>query len=199
MTVAHEEESSLIQVPGCPPREFPGYLLGGVSTQIRDQPRWLEISLYKVTDGTGRYVLHMCGASVVYHKHNGPCNTGVPTSARDMPLDAEPCKICRPGIIPEEQPTSIFSAAEEFFFENLDTDGEDSLLRADDLWDLEQDRYTTYVCKNAEDVVDRLRKPRNSKKQEEGGTLSAPAQRLLDLVAPKDQDIARVVRGVRKI
>ncbi len=163
--------------------EFPGYLLGEVSTQIRNQPRWLEISLYKVMDGTGRYILHLCGASVVYHKHNGPCNTGVPTTAEDMPLDAEPCKICHPERIPDVE---------------SDVEYEDWDETEDPLWDLEQDRYTTYRCKNASEVVERLRKPRN-RKNDDGGTLSAPAQRLLDLVSPLDESIAEIVHTVERI
>lgn len=170
----------IIQIPDAGRTlQFYGHLLGGVSTQIRNQPRWLEISLYKVTDGTGRYILHLCGASVVYHRHDGPCNTGVPTKEPDMPLDAEPCRICRPSPVP--------SAVTRL---NLD--------RVLGVWDLEQDRYTTYVCKNADEVVDRLRKPRN-RKHDDAGTLSAPAQRLLDLVAPLDDNFADLVSAVERI
>ncbi len=169
-TAPEGAETPIIRVPGAPGLEFPGRLLGEVSTQIRDQPRWLEISLYKVADGTGRYVLHLCGASVVYHKHNGTCNTGVPTSAAKMPLDAEACKVCRPGPV----------------------------IEALAVWDLEQDRYTTYKCKNAEEVIGRLRKPRNRKHDDEG-TLSAPAQRLLDLVAPQDAGIAEILEAVERL
>ncbi len=168
-------ETEVVRVPGAPGLEFPGFLLGEVSTQIRDNPRWLEISLYKVSDGTGRYVLHLCGASVVYHKHNSPCNTGVPTSAVKMPLDAEPCKVCQPGMVPEAG----------------------DLIRLG-VWDLEQDRYTTYKCRSAEEVIDTLRKPRN-RKYPDGGTLSAPAQRLLDLVAPKDAGIAQIMQAVERL
>jgi hypothetical protein len=162
--------------------EFPGFLLGEVSTQIRDNPRWLEISLYKVTDGTGRYVLHLCGASVVYHRHNGSCNTGVPTPPERMPLDAEPCKVC--------QPPRVLDGEDDLFTWGLNSDSR--------LWDLEQDRYTTYTCRTAEAVVEQLRKPRNRKNSEDG-TLSAPAQRLLDLVSAVDENFARSRESVQRI
>lgn len=183
-------ETQVIRVPDAGRTlEFPGVLLGEVSTQIRDNPRWLEISLYKVTDGTGRYVLHLCGASVVYHRHKGPCNTGVPTLAAAMPLDAEPCRICRPSPIPDEESDLMAWSMDD------PVKGEGHWTP---LWDLEQDRYTTYRCKNAEEVVERLRKPRN-RKYDDSGTLSAPAQRLLDLVAPKDEDLARIVHAVERL
>jgi hypothetical protein len=156
--------------------EFHGSLLGQVSTQIRNQPRWLEISLYKVLDGTGRYVLHLCGASVVYHRHNGTCNTGVPTAADHMPLDGEPCRICQPVPVPEDPGSAVLGG----------------------LWDLETDRHTTFVCMSAEEVIEKLRKPRNQK-HVDGGTLSAPAQRLLDLVAPRDDNFARIRQAVQRI
>jgi hypothetical protein len=161
------------------PLEFSGTLLGEVSTQINRSPRWTEISLYKVTDGTQRYVLHSCGASVVYHKHNGPCNTGVPTHAEDMPLDGEPCRVCRPARVPDDP--------EEWYKEDL----------LGTQWDLETDRHTTHVCKDPKEVVEKLRFPRSNKIL--GGTLSGPAQRLLNMVAKHDPDIAAVLQEVQRI
>lgn len=154
--------------------EFKGELLGEISTETPDEPRWLEIELYRVTDGTNRYVLHLVGRSVVYHQYKGSCNRGVPASISEFPRDAEPCDKCHPP--------------------------EWADLPDDVKFDLEIDRHTTHVCDSPTDVVDHLKVPnRNGRNKTSVGTLSGPAQRLLDIIAPIDPDIAAVTSTVERL
>jgi hypothetical protein len=77
--------------------EFEGQLVADVTTELPDAPRWTEMDLYHLTDGTGRYVLHVVGRSVVYHRHDSECNSGTKTPLIDVPDDAEPCPNCHPS------------------------------------------------------------------------------------------------------
>jgi len=112
--------------------EFEGTMITNITTEVPDSPRWLELELYRLTDGTDRYVLHVVGRSVVFHLHDGPCNTGVETPFDQLPEDSEPCFKCKP-----------IRAVEEI-----------------DTVDLESDRHTVHVCDTAADVVSKLRLPR---------------------------------------
>jgi len=76
--------------------EFEGTLITNITTEVPESPRWLELELYRLTDGTDRYVLHVVGRSVVYHVHDGACNTGVAVDPQDLPEDSEPCFKCKP-------------------------------------------------------------------------------------------------------
>lgn len=78
--------------------EFVGELLSEVSTDNNNSPRWTEMELYKITGGpnVGKYVLSVMGRSVVYHVHNGQCNSGVPVSIKDIDEEYEPCHRCNP-------------------------------------------------------------------------------------------------------
>lgn len=78
------------------PIEFDGVLLGEGSTETEDAVRWTEVSIYR-TD-TGRYVINRSGRSVVYHVHQGTCNTGVPRPMDELSEDAQPCTKCRPSL-----------------------------------------------------------------------------------------------------
>lgn len=78
------------------PVEFEGTLLGEASSETEDSQRWTEIYIYKTVGG--RYVLHTVGRSVLYHVHDGPCNTGVPRDPAELdPELDEPCGRCNPS------------------------------------------------------------------------------------------------------
>jgi hypothetical protein len=78
--------------------EFVGELLSEVSTDNNSSPRWTEMELYRITEGdsTGKYVLSVMGRSVVYHVHNGTCNSGVPVGVKEIDEEFEPCHRCNP-------------------------------------------------------------------------------------------------------
>jgi hypothetical protein len=79
-------------------RKFRGQLLAKESTEKRDAPRWTTMELYKVAVGpnTGMYVLVVTGKSVLYHAASSACSSAVPTPWGELPLDAEPCRLCGP-------------------------------------------------------------------------------------------------------
>lgn len=109
--------------------EFQGELVADVTTEVPHQSRWTEMELYRLTDGTGRYVVHIVGRSVLYHVHDGECNSGSATDAAELPDDAEPCSTCKP---------------------NRDlVDGE--------ILDFEVDRHSAYVCGSAAEALGQLR------------------------------------------
>lgn len=113
---------------------FRGRLLAHVTTETDASPRWTEIELYELTDGTGRYVVHIVGRSVLYHHHDSPCNAGVPTKMLDLVEDAEPCPRCQPP-------------------RYRDCDQDDLVV------DAESDRHTITVCAGVTEVLDALRLP----------------------------------------
>lgn len=156
-------------------KEFNGILLADVSTENPDSLRWMEMELYKVTDGTNRYVLHLVARSVVYHRFESDCKRGVPrpVSDKDWPEDAEPCRTCRPS---------------------LWLDAPD-----DRQYDLEIDRHTTFVCEDAAEMISHLRVGPQSRGKLPPGALSGPAQRLLDIAAHRDDNIAAATRSVERI
>jgi hypothetical protein len=80
-------------------KEFMGVLLSDVTTEDPRVNRWTDMQLYKVTDGTGRYVLYIIGRSVVYHEYKGICNSGVRTTTTALPEDSEPCPRCEPTLL----------------------------------------------------------------------------------------------------
>jgi hypothetical protein len=135
--------------------EFFGSLLAHVTTESPRLPRWTTMDLYRADDG--RYVLSVVGHSVVYHVHDGPCNSGVPLPASRLASDAEPCPRCRPP-------------------------GYDVDPGPDDVIDMEEDYYTVTVCPTAREVVDRLKTRRNGTT----GPLSRPAMRLLQIAGTLD-------------
>lgn len=81
--------------------EFTGVQLSLATTETPEATRWTEISIYR-TEG-GRYVIHRCGRSVLFHAHAGTCNTGVPIMIGQLDEfdrnELQPCARCRPGEI----------------------------------------------------------------------------------------------------
>lgn len=197
--------------------EFHGKLLGMVDNERRGRPRWAEIKLYKYLDtdpahvvvdddgipigelstyGKEVYLLHTMGHSIVYHGHESDCNRGVTVAVEDFENRAEfpdwlePCEDCHP---PDWE---------------LAEDGT--------LYELEVLRHTIAPCRNAEAVLERLR--RKSKKTcpqcngsgsypkftrqvcsechangyvDGPSVLSAPGQRLIEMVKYKDPEIKK--------
>jgi hypothetical protein len=135
------------------PQEFYGRLLGVVDNERHGRPRWAEIELYRYVDtdpahisdnpdlntyGGQMYLLHTMGHSVLYHRHEGDCNKGIAIAAEDFPnraefpRDLEPCEECEPDNWKAGPATTIF--------------------------DLEVIRHTIKKFRNAEAVLDGLRR-----------------------------------------
>ena len=152
--------------------EFDGELIFEVSTENPNVARWTEMQLFKFTDGTDRFLLHIIGRSVIVHKHAGTCNSGVPVKAMDLSDDVELCQTCKP----------------------IDPDEVDD----DFLYDMEEDRYTSHVCASAEEVINKLRSPRQVGARV-AGSISGPGQRLLAGAAQVDSRILEAMSSVRKL
>lgn len=161
-------------------RAFYGEKLAEVNTDTeRRRRRWIEMALYRDwevrRDANGGaadpleplrpkgYVLHLTGRSLVYHLHNSRCNTGLPEHPDDLPETAKPCDRCRPPALRD---------------------------LAEQLVDLEEDRFTIYACADARQVMSQLQDPHSTPGTAVVDRLSAPAQRLLQLAAEKDDGIA---------
>jgi hypothetical protein len=154
------------------PLEFTGVLLGEGSTETETSDRWTEVLIYK-TEG-GNYIINRVGRSVRYHRHDGPCNTGVPTPAVQLDVDDHlPCPVCRP---PHPH----------------DLDG-------DALVDLELDKETAAVC-TADKVYQTLLMRRYNKfTQQDESFLSNPAARAYHQALLADEDLANAAAPVRHI
>jgi len=145
-----------------PEAQFWGEEIGSVSMETDDSLRWLEIYLYKMTDGTRRYVVHKLGKSLIYHALGGPCARGTPVTPGDArwPEDAEPCSRCHPGD-----------------------------WRDGGLFDLETDRHTVYVCDTASEAVERL-KVTSRGRPGDPPVLTEPGRRVIEIARRRDPEIA---------
>jgi|SRR5579859_92188 len=152
--------------------EFRGELIFEVSTENPNVARWTEMQLFRFTDGTDRFLLHIIGRSVVVHANKGSCNSGVPVQASKLPNDVELCSVCKP-IDPDE-------------------------VEDDFLFDMEEDRYTSHICDSAEEVITKLRSPRQVGPRV-AGSISGPGQRLLAGAAQVDSRIMAAMSSVRKL
>jgi hypothetical protein len=97
-------------LPSAPkPVRFTGTLLASESTETDSALRWLELEIYRIDSGprTGQYVLHRVGQSLVYHRPE-TCGYGTSTAWGNVPLDAEPCPVCKP---PEWTDTEVWLEA----------------------------------------------------------------------------------------
>lgn len=113
--------------------EFEGILLGEVSTDNGSSPRWTEMELYKIADGSNRYVLSVVGRSLVYHAHESQCNSGVPVATSEITEDCEPCFKCNP---PAPHALELSMTV-----------------------DLEEDRPQVHVVADPKDLMKKLRSP----------------------------------------
>lgn len=137
--------------------EFQGELLSRVSTEVPSLPRWTTMELYRMTDGTNRYVLSIVGYSVVYHVSDGFCDSGVSIPITELPSDAEPCVKCKPPFYGEDR-------------------------TATGTVNMEENYYQVAVCDSAAAVRTRL----EMRKHGEPPALSRPALRLLKIAAHTD-------------
>jgi hypothetical protein len=160
--------------------EFHGVEIAYVTTESPTLPRWTEMRLYKVTDGTGRYVLSVVGRSVVYHQHRDDgtgCNAGVATLAENLfdkvgDTDAEPCFRCHPTAVED--------------------------IPLDMMIDMEKDRYSVHVCADAAAVIEKLRNKKNATAHTPG-TISGPGQRLLDIAVGIDPSMMNSATVIDRI
>lgn len=204
--------------------EFDGKLLGTVNNERRGRSRWAEIVLYKylISDpadpryGQQAYLLHTMGHSVVYHRHDSACGQGVPVPVEEFPLraefpdDLEPCtdtlvrgRVVASGCYPPDW----------------------TKAKAGTVFDLEVLRHLQYFCPTADDVLHQLRRPSRELCEACGGdgsiangvrrvacsachgkgsvpgepALSAPGQRLIEIVRFRDPDIARAANRTVKL
>lgn len=154
--------------------EFEGVLLSEVSTDNSSAPRWTEMELYVITTGTnaGKYVLSVMGRSVVYHVHNGSCNSGVPTAVKDIDEEFEPCHKCNPP-----SPRALTSVATV---------------------DLEEDRPQVHVVADPQELLKKLHNPRANAISGPGQRLLAIAA-MYENGEAKDQGIYNAINRVERL
>jgi len=163
--------------------EFVGERVTDSSSDDRTQPRWTDLTLYRLTDGSGRYVLQVVGRSVVYHAVSG-CERGVHVSLRELAdhyLDEaceepvpEPCPVCKP----------------------VDIEADLSAVTPGDLVvKMEVDRYSAYECRGVDELLQRLRLTQQVK----GAGFSMPSLLLLDRAKVADPAIAAALSRIRRL
>jgi hypothetical protein len=152
--------------------EFNGVLLSEVSTDNSSSPRWTEMELYKITDGTGRYVLSVMGRSVVYHQHNGQCNSGVPVSIKEIDEEYEPCHRCNPPA-----PHALAGTVTV---------------------DLEEDRPQVHVVSDPQELLKKLHNPRANAISGPGQRLLAIAAFYEDGIV-KDEGVHSAINRVERL
>jgi hypothetical protein len=178
--------------------EIMGVLVDAVSTEVPYKPQWLEISLYRCHDNSGRYVLHFVGRSVLYHAPGSQCNTGVPTAVSDttFPPDAEPCRRCKPPKISQLSSGELQNAIFELEMDRHKVEVADgrtgepaanTSLTEDQLWDA------------SAKIVLQLLHDSWQQRPSSTATLSAPAQRLVDIAANHDPHVAAAIKRVIKL
>lgn len=147
--------------------EFTGALIGEASTETPQAVRWTEIELYK-TEG-GHYVIHRIGRSVLYHRHDSACNTGVArrVDELDPEFDYQPCLRCCPRELDQ--------------------------LNDGDLVDEELDKHSVDVCE-AEEVYDRLLLKRDGT-----SFMSNPARRAMEMAIKIDPELGARIGKVRRV
>jgi hypothetical protein len=160
--------------------EFQGELVTDSSSDDRSQPRWTELVLYRLTDGTQRYVLQVIGRSTVYHAADG-CERGVPVPLADLAdryLDEactepipEPCEVCRPRDVEAVEPN------------------DETVVK------MEVDWYSAYECQNVDELLQRLRLTKGRSM----GQFSMPALLLLDRAKSVDPTVAIALTQVRRL
>jgi len=149
--------------------EFTGTLIGESSTETPESTRWTEIRIYRTTGG--KYVIYRIGRSVLFHRHDGVCNTGVARQVKDLELDDEiavPCSKCRPGELDDLEDTDVV--------------------------DEELDKHAVTVC-DADDVYRQLL----LKRRDDTTFMSQPARRALEMAVLADPHLALNVGTTRKV
>lgn len=152
--------------------EFMGELIGASSTENPDSVRWTEINIYRTEHG--KYVIHRSGRSVLYHRHDGVCNTGVPRQASTLDQELSvPCARCRPGRL--------------------------TTLAGNTTVDMELNKDSVDVCE-AHEVYDTLLLRRRDRTTGNDTTfMSNPSQRAFEQALMTDEHLRKVTRTVRQV
>jgi hypothetical protein len=166
--------------------EFRGLHIADVSTRAGTQPRWTELWLYQITDGSAGYALANSGKSVLYHVPGGPCNTGLPRKAGDIPDDQLDRLIAHDHPVDNDEPCYPPSLEH---LANFD----------DTLINVEMDRNHVIKCVTAADVVRTLQQERRVRGKTAERFLSGPATRLLRMAADSDPDILAEITRKRPL
>lgn len=157
--------------------EFTGVELSRITTRKPGRPRWLELELYRITDGdnTGHYVLSTIAYSDVYHGGTRGCDKGISMTfgkALEKTTSARPCADCVPP-----RPSQI---------------GPGFPVR------LEEDIHETVRYATVEDLLRGM-----AVKQDTGmltaGEMSGPSKSLLHEAAGKDPAIYAALTGTVKM
>jgi hypothetical protein len=170
---------------------FRGYLIKKVSTRTGTQPRWTELSLYKVTDENGGYALANTGRSVLYHQPGPPCNLGVTKLIREL-SDEEYEELESHNMLLERYPgdPKALPACNPVDLDQLDAGTPVAV---------ELNLHEVTKCATAASVQDELTQPRRNRDGTVTRFLSEPAQRLLNEAAEVDRDIAEALAKVRPL
>ena len=182
-------------------REFYGYMMHRVSTEVAHKPQWLEIELWKFTDGTCRYLLHFIGKSVLVHTPDSDCNTGVPVPFSKLDPDSESCRKCRPDLLNAGDGDMFEAETDRHKIEVCDgrpRDDQGFLMMGSNGEPLPLEDESTAWQASAREIIRILRESWH-RRPESAGTLSAPAQRLVDTVARHDAAIFAATQVVEKL
>lgn len=158
--------------------EFAGKEIASSTTRQGTKPRWIELRLYKLLDGTGRYVIGRVGESLVRHRLGGPCNRGVPVPVHDLPAGSVACATCAAPSIDILRAMPGAKAAQEV------------------------PHHSAVICANAKMVLRRLRLNGGDQDDDDDITssaYSAPAQRLLDEASLNDPEILQARSIIRQL
>jgi hypothetical protein len=160
--------------------QFAGALIASASTSVTHaKPRWTEMALYRVDDGTGRYVIQRVGRSRVYHRLGGPCGAGTAAPISELSDDSVPCDRCSPPVLDVIRTMPWAKAA------------------------LEQDRFVAVTCDDAAAVLAQLRRapeyPDHARPSLTDSRFSTPAQRLLDEARLGDPGIRAAALTVERL
>jgi hypothetical protein len=161
--------------------EFAGEVTATATTKQPGKVRWLDMTLYRVTDGTGRYVIARIGRSLAVHRQHG-CNRGVPVTTAELSPDSVPCQLCG---TPE---LSVLK------------------MMPQGVANREADHHSATVCADAAEMLARLRLRGASSSDDDssqhgngGNAYSAPAQRLLDEARLKDPAVEAAASVIRRL
>jgi hypothetical protein len=157
--------------------EFAGELIATATTRQPGKARWLDMKLYRTTDGTGRYVIGRTGRSLMVHRLNGSCNRGVPVPVTSLGEDAVPCQLCGTPALAVLKTVPRGTVAQE------------------------ADHHSATVCSSASEMLSRLRLRGASPDDGDshGNAYSAPAQRLLDEARLNDPAVEAAASVIRRL
>lgn len=162
------------------PLPFVGEMIADLSwtydeAHDRGHQRWTDITLYRVLQGSEiKYLIQVIGRSVYYHAPSGHCHRGVNITVGVLAQDEDrytalvPCSKCKPMDLKDIEDDATIVAVEE----NL---------------------YTLYRCKTADEVVDILYH-RGSQAQK-----SNLSMKLLHTASTYDEGISEALMRMRQL